>query len=289
VKERTVSRIGKELWRQIELGDFDTPNGVWSFAFRVSFRSVIVTSLAGICLLPFLSSLAFQDVAFADLVKLMVAFSWLFAGLLSGGLALVAGSVIRDLLKSRREFERLSRTDSLSGLANRRGFNDAVANVDENASLVIIDIDRFKSINDRFGHQAGDRVIQAISGMLNEVFGEPHLVARLGGEEFGVILQGGTLAERLALVEEARRRIGQERVSLHDTELSVTISAGVAEFRLEQRPEITYAWADKALYLAKEMGRDRVCDEQSLTIVDPVLSEHAPDDARLFAAIGRRG
>lgn len=283
-----MSRIGKELWRQIELGDFDTPHGVWSFAFRVSFRSVIITSLAGACLLPFLSTVAFEEIPFADLVKLMVAFSWLFAGLLSGGLALVAGFVIRDLLRSRREFERLSRTDSLSGLANRRGFNDAVASVEENASLAIIDIDRFKSINDRFGHQAGDRVIQAISTVLNEVFGEAHLVARLGGEEFGVILRGGTLAERLALVEEARIRIGQERGGLHDTEPSVTISAGIAEFRPGQRPEVTYAWADKALYLAKKSGRDRVVHENSLTIIDPAPPVHAADDARLFAAIGQR-
>lgn len=283
-----MSRIGKELWRQIELGDFDTPHGVWSFAFRVSFRSVIITSLAGICLLPFLSTVAFEEIPFADLVKLMVAFSWLFAGLLSGGLALVAGFVIRDLLRSRREFERLSRTDSLSGLANRRGFNDAVAKVEGNASLAIIDIDRFKSINDRFGHQAGDRVIQAISSVLNEVFGESHLVARLGGEEFGVVLRGGTLAERLALVEEARLRIGQERSGLHDMEPSVTISAGIAEFRPGQRPEVTYAWADKALYLAKKSGRDRVVHESSLTIVAPAPSDHAADDARLFAAIGQR-
>ncbi|MDH4413194.1 MAG: GGDEF domain-containing protein [Rhizobium sp.] len=283
-----MTRIGRTLWRQLEFGEINSSRAIWSFAFRVSFRSIIVTSLAGFCSLALLYALDLTSIPFGEMVKLMVVFSWLFGGVLSGGLAFVAGHVIRDLLQSRSEFERLSRTDSLSGLANRRAFNDAFAAVQGEASLAIIDIDRFKSINDRFGHQAGDRVIQSISSVLREVFGEPHVVARLGGEEFGVILQGGTLPQRLVLVEQARRRVAEECVAFHDTQLRVTISVGVAEFRSDKRPETVYAWADKALYLAKEMGRDRVFHEQSLTILDPALTGHAPDDARLFAAIGRR-
>lgn len=283
-----MSRIGKELWRQIELGHFETPCDVWSFAFRVSFHSVIITSLAGFCLLPIIYAAEVVTIPFSELVTLMVAFSWLFAGVISGGLAWVVGHVIRDLLRSRREFERLSRTDTLSGLANRRAFNDAFASIDGEASLVIIDIDRFKSINDRFGHQAGDRVIQAISAVLKDVFREPHLVARLGGEEFGVILRGKALAERLALVEQARQRIADHSIRFHDVEFGVTISAGVAEFRAGRRWEITYAFADKALYLAKDAGRDRVFHEESLALIPSAQADHAADDTHLFAVIGRR-
>lgn len=284
-----MSLIGKRPWRQIDLGRFETPSAVWSFALRVSFRSIIATSLAGFGSLPLLYALHLVTIPIEEMAKLTIVFAWLFGGVLPGGLAFVAGHVIRDLMLSRSEFERLSRTDTLSGLANRRAFNDALAAVAEDASLAIIDIDRFKSINDRFGHQAGDRVIQAISCVLREVFGDRHLVVRLGGEEFGVILHGGSLTERLALVEQARQRVAGERINFHDFELCVTISAGVAEFAADKRPEIVYASADKALYLAKDSGRNRVFHEQSLAIVEPALTVHAPDDARLFAAIGRRG
>jgi diguanylate cyclase (GGDEF)-like protein len=289
MREQAVIRIGWMRWQHIEFEEFETPRAIWDFAFRVSFRSVILTSLAGFLCLPLFYALNLATIPFEELVRLTVAFSWLFGGVVSGCLALIAGHVIRDLILSRREFERLSRTDTLSGLANRRAFNDAFSAEQRDASLAIIDIDRFKSINDQFGHQAGDRVIQSISAALLEVFGDQHLVARLGGEEFGVILQGGSVAQRLALVEEARRHVAQTCVDFHSAQLCVTVSAGVAEFEPGKRPEIVYAWADKALYLAKEAGRDRVFHEHSLALVEPVLADHAPDDARLFAAIGRRG
>lgn len=280
--------IGKGRWPQIDLGGFERPRAVLHFALRVCFCSVIVASLAGFLSLLLLTLTGYLTLPFDEMVRLMVAFAWLFGGILTGGLAFAAGHVIRELAASRSTFERLSKTDTLTGLANRRVFNEAVAAVSGEASLAIIDIDRFKSINDRFGHQVGDRVIQAVSSVLREVFDEPHLVVRLGGEEFGVVLRGGTRQERLALVEEARKCVAARCVDFHGTEICVTISAGVAEFGAGKRPEIVYAWADKALYLAKDSGRDRVIHEQSLVILEPLISDHASDDARLFAAIGRR-
>lgn len=284
-----MSRIGKRLWQEIDAGTLNSVGAIRSFAFEVGFCAVIVTSLTGLLSLPLLYGLHVVSMPIDQAVRMMVAYAWLFGGVLSAALTLVAGYVIRDLIRSRLEFERLSRTDTLSGLANRRAFNDAFLATHQDASLAIIDIDRFKSINDRFGHQAGDGVIQAISSVLSEVFGEAHLVARLGGEEFGVILRGGTVADRLGLVELARSRVAAESVEFRDIQLCVTISAGVAEFRPGKRPEIVYAWADKALYLAKDSGRDRVFHEESLAVLEPVLTDHAPDDAQLFAAIGRRG
>lgn len=281
--------IGRRLWRQSDPGAFETPGAIWSFALAVGFRCVIVTSLGGLAALPFFYALRITNIPLGDMISLVVVFSWLFGGVLSGVLAFVAAHVIRDLIRSRLQFERLSRTDTLSGLANRRAFNDVLADVVQDASLAIIDIDRFKLINDRFGHQAGDRVIQAVSCVLKQVFGEEHLVSRLGGEEFGVILKGGTVSQRLALVEQARQSVAAELIAFNGVQLCVTISAGVAEFRAGNRPETVYAWADKALYLAKDAGRDRVFHEDSLALLEPVQPDHAPDDARLFAAIGRRG
>ncbi|WP_054148375.1 GGDEF domain-containing protein [Rhizobium sp. AAP116] len=284
-----MSRGSKWLWRQVDVGALDSAGAVRRFALSVGFRAVIVTSLAGLVLLPLLYVLNVVATPIDQTMRLMVAFSWLFGGVLSAACAFVAGHVLRELLLSRRKFERLSRTDTLSGLANRRAFNEASLAIDRDASLAIIDIDRFKTINDRYGHQTGDRVIQSISSLLKEVFGEAHLVARLGGEEFGVIIRGGSVAERLALVEQARRRVAAETILFQDAELHVTVSAGVAEFTPGKRPESVYAWADKALYLAKESGRDCVFHENSLALVEAFSADHAPDDAQLFAAIGRRG
>ena len=289
MKEQAVILIGKRPWRRIDLGGFETPRAIWSFAFRVSFRSVIFTSLAGFVSLPLLYALDLVTIPFDEMVRLTVAFSWLFGGVLSGSLAFVAGHVIRELVLSRRELERLSRTDTLSGLANRRAFNELFFATERDASLAIIDIDRFKSINDRFGHQAGDRVIQFISAVLQEVFGDQQLVARLGGEEFGIILRGGTTEQRLALVEQARQRVAAERFGFHEIDLLVTISAGVAEFRSGRRPDSVYAFADKALYRAKDAGRDRVFHENSLALLEPEVADHVADDAELFVSIGRRG
>jgi diguanylate cyclase (GGDEF)-like protein len=289
MREQAVSRIGRRLWRQIEEGALHSSGAIRDFALTVGFRAVILTSLAGIGALPLLYTLHVVAMPIDQTVRLMVAFSWLFGGVLSAAFAFIAGHAIRDLILQRLEFERLSRTDTLSGLANRRAFNDALLVTERDASLAIIDIDRFKSINDRFGHQAGDRVIQAMSAVLKDVFGDQHLIARLGGEEFGVILRGGTLSQRLALVEQARRRVASESVGFDDVQLCVTISAGVAEFQPGKRTEIVYAWADKALYLAKDAGRDRVFHEGSLALVEPGLADHAADDTQLFAAIGRRG
>lgn len=284
-----MSRGSKWLWRQVDVGALDSAGAVRRFALSVGFRAVILTSLAGLVLLPLLYVLKVVATPIDQTMRLMVAFSWLFGGALSAACAFVAGHVVRELLLSRRRFERLSRTDTLSGLANRRAFNEASLATDRDASLAIIDIDRFKTINDRYGHQTGDRVIQSLSSLLREVFGEAHLVARLGGEEFGVIVKGGSVAERLALVEQARRRVAAETILFQEAELRVTVSTGVAEFSPEKRPESVYAWADKALYLAKESGRDCVFHENSLDLVEAFPSDHAPDDAQLFAAIGRRG
>lgn len=252
------------LWQRIDPGSLDAPGAICRFALAVSFRSVIVTSLSAFASLPLLYGLDLVALPLGQMVRLTVAFSWLFGGVLSGSFAFVAGTVIRDLSQSRAEFERLSRTDSLTGLANRRAFNDALTRVEGQASLAIIDIDRFKRINDRFGHQAGDEVIRAIASVLRRVFGDGPLVARLGGEEFGVILSDGSVEDRLAVFDVVRQAVAVEIQACGDRRLSVTISIGVAEFSPGRRAEGVYAAADRALYLAKDCGRDQVVHESHL-------------------------
>ncbi|MCJ7997796.1 GGDEF domain-containing protein [Rhizobium cremeum] len=249
---------------QVDLGNFHGREAIYGFAVKMTFRAVLLAFVLSIAALPICYEIGIMPLSLPEAIKLSVAFSWLFGGAVSGALAIVTGHVIHDLTVSRTEFERLSRTDMLSGLLNRRAFNEALAQTSDQASLAILDLDRFKSINDRYGHCAGDAVIKAVGDVLREVFCEPHLPARLGGEEFGVIVRGGGIAQRIALVERARNLIAARTVVCDDQVISTTVSAGIAEFTPDLRSEAVYSAADRALYLAKANGRNRVLHDEGV-------------------------
>lgn len=249
------------LSMQIDLGNFHSRRAVYGFALKMTFRAVLLALTFNIVALPLCYGLGLLPMAFADAVKLSIAFSWLFGGAVSGALALVTGNVIRELSLSRTRFERLSRIDTLSGLLNRRAFAVRLNQAGGQASLAILDLDRFKTINDSYGHRAGDAVIRAVAGIIRDVFPAPHVCARLGGEEFGVIIAGGDVAERVALVEEVRRRVAEHAQRCEGVAISTTISAGIACFGEGRRSECIYTAADRALYFAKAGGRNRIVHE----------------------------
>ncbi|CZT36641.1 GGDEF domain-containing protein [Rhizobium sp. 9140] len=170
----------------------------------------------------------------------------------------IIGLAIHDLSISRARFEALSRTDQLSGLLNRRAFLAAYAEHKGEASLVVFDIDRFKALNDSFGHEAGDRAIVSVASVLNDNFQPPHVLARIGGEEFAVLIVGMEAAERMVLAGEAVVRISRNPINLGGVETAVTVSAGVAEFARYQGFAQLFAAADKALYIAKASGRNLI-------------------------------
>ena len=176
----------------------------------------------------------------------------------------IVGLAIHDLSISRARFEELSRTDQLSGLLNRRAFLDAYAHHQGPASLVIFDIDRFKALNDSFGHEAGDRAIMSVAAVLKASFQTPHVVARIGGEEFAVLVTGLRDADRLALAGAAVSRIAGTVIDLGDVDTVVTVSAGVAEFAQHTEFAQLFAAADKALYFAKSSGRNQVLHETEI-------------------------
>lgn len=247
---------------QVDLGNFNGREAIYGFALKMTFRAVLLAFVLSIAALPICYQLGIMPLTVPEAIKLSVAFSWLFGGAVSGALAIVTGQVIHDLSVSRTEFERLSRTDMLSGLMNRRAFNEELARTDGQASLAILDLDRFKSINDRHGHRAGDAVIMAVADVLREVFKEPHVTARLGGEEFGVIIRGGGIAQRIALVERARNLIAARTVVCDEQVMSTTVSGGIAEFSPDIKAEAVYSAADGALYLAKANGRNKVLHDE---------------------------
>lgn len=166
-----------------------------------------------------------------------------------------------ELRAARSDIETLARTDALTGLWNRRHLDDIVRHEFERArryrqpvSLILFDIDRFKTVNDRFGHAVGDDVLRRIAALGQRSIRASDILGRWGGEEFLVLAPGTVL-------EDAGQLAGKLRIAVagHDFGIGrVTASFGVAEWRGDESVESWLQRADAALYAAKADGRDRV-------------------------------
>jgi len=156
-----------------------------------------------------------------------------------------------------------ARRDPLTGLPNRRAFDEAFASRSDNGGphcLAVVDIDRFKRINDEFGHGVGDRVLSAIANVLSNECA-PHLVVRHGGEEFAVLLSGLDLTAATAMLNRARAVTADKhfRSRENPTPLGqITFSAGVTAIQPGEPQDQAFARADRLLYAAKQDGRDRI-------------------------------
>jgi diguanylate cyclase (GGDEF)-like protein len=168
--------------------------------------------------------------------------------------------------------------DALSELANRRAFDAYLAASWVNAvdqrtalALMLIDIDHFKAYNDHYGHQGGDRAIQRVSQAIKRVFQRPQdFASRYGGEEFAVILIDIDKPSALLLAERVREEILRENIEheASQTEKRVSVSIGVAHVlpcTSKRTGEELVKIADEALYFAKESGRNRVVDADTIS------------------------
>lgn len=158
-----------------------------------------------------------------------------------------------------RQLEILATTDGLTGLLNRRALEESTAlAVDAAKYLILLDIDHFKSINDRYGHPFGDTVLRTIADLMRHSAGASGYVARFGGEEFAILLEKGSLAEAACMARKLRKAIGNCPLAAPDGErLTVTASFGVAA-GTDLRWSDILNHADAALYRAKDAGRNRV-------------------------------
>jgi diguanylate cyclase (GGDEF)-like protein len=170
--------------------------------------------------------------------------------------------LVRDVLA---EANTRSETDMLSGLLNRGGFEAHAAAALQEArrlgvpvSLVISDLDHFKSVNDNFGHAAGDTVIVTFARFLRSAMADHHLAGRIGGEEFAVLLPGTNLVAARLFAEGARNAFASLTVDGMAPTKRFTASFGVAELAGGETISDLMERADKALYLAKNSGRDCV-------------------------------
>jgi len=163
------------------------------------------------------------------------------------------------------EIERLAVTDGLTGLFNHRHFQETLAQefnrlerFSEPISLLIIDIDHFKKINDSYGHPVGDAVLKKVSGIIRKTIRNIDIPARYGGEEFAVILLGTDTNGALKMAERLRKSIADAKFSSEQNAFNVTVSIGISTNAREMRKkEDLVEQADKALYNAKRTGRNR--------------------------------
>jgi diguanylate cyclase (GGDEF)-like protein len=176
-------------------------------------------------------------------------------------------SLVVQVQRQAEELLRVSRTDALTGLDNRRYLEERLEEAFEHArrlsepfALLMCDLDKFKSVNDTYGHQAGDAVLKELADVLRAQAREIDRVGRYGGEEFMLLLPGTTLNAAQRLGERVREAVEAHTFSFLGGTLRRTLSAGVAAWphpRLSTVDALVKA-ADDALYVAKETGRNRV-------------------------------
>ncbi len=175
---------------------------------------------------------------------------------------------ILDLEASRHLLSEQASTDSLTHLRNRRAFFESGAQLLSHAkrhkgdlSAIIADIDHFKRINDTHGHDVGDQVLVAVARIMAALCRGEDVVARLGGEEFALLLPDTNRLGAAVFAERLRAAIERERLIVGDTLVSVTISLGIASYGVDATGNINELLkvADRRLYLAKQSGRNRIC------------------------------
>ena len=187
----------------------------------------------------------------------------------------------------------LATSDPLTGLANHRAFQERLTAMAGDArgrgqglALAYLDIDGFKTVNETRGHLVGDRVLEVVAGCLEDVIGDAGTAARIGGDEFAVLLPGMTDREAALLIELLRTAVASDTGAI---DAPVTISAGICTLDSAHDAEILRSLADGALYWAKNHGKNRSC-VYSPTVVriytPDELAESAERHARLKAAEG---
>jgi two-component system cell cycle response regulator len=162
--------------------------------------------------------------------------------------------------------EQAALTDGLTGTQNRRYFDDALreyldefGRIGRPVGLMILDLDHFKQVNDTHGHDVGDQVLREVANCLKDMTRHHDVVARLGGEEFAVVAPNMTPELLFKLADRIRKAIASMTISTGNVRLKVTTSVGLAVWDQQEDADSFYRRADRMLYEAKRMGRNRVC------------------------------
>lgn len=176
---------------------------------------------------------------------------------------------ITDIDRLKKQLQSQSIRDPLTNLFNRRFLTElfereiALANrTNSPLSLVMLDLDNFKAINDTYGHQTGDAVITLVAKLLQSFSRRSDVLFRYGGEEFLVLLPNTSTAQALKLTEQWRLQIEKSLIKVEEKQIHITVSAGITCFLIDSSVENFILAADKALYQAKAAGRNKVIVKQ---------------------------
>jgi diguanylate cyclase (GGDEF)-like protein len=177
------------------------------------------------------------------------------------------GKLNADLQNKQRELQRLTRLDGLTGLYNRTTFVEVsrqelarAKRQASNTTILLLDLDFFKRVNDTWGHPAGDAVLKNVAFIANNTVRATDLIGRLGGEEFIILLPNTSLEAARGLAEKLRANIERHPTPWESRVIHTTISIGLASTTAAENRDFDhlYTGADKALYQAKERGRNQV-------------------------------
>ena len=175
-----------------------------------------------------------------------------------------------SLSRYQRRIEEMASTDKLTGLFNRQAFtiliNKLLAEYTRQprpVSMLLLDLDYFKRINDQYGHATGDQVLRHVAQLLQQCLRKSDMAVRWGGEEFLAVLNDCALAEAQQIAEKIRLRLAQEPLTREGQPMTLSVSVGVSQFIAGELPEHTISRADAGLYQAKQSGRNRVCVGES--------------------------
>lgn len=168
-----------------------------------------------------------------------------------------------------------SRTDPLTRLPNRQTYNEKLEEAysrfkekGEPFAVAVMDIDHFKSINDRFGHAAGDKTLQAVSRFLHQNIKKPEFVARWGGEEFVLLLPNTSIEEVSEKLNDLRNQLASMPFKFKQEKVKITASFGATSFSQSDNTEKVFDRADEYLYSAKRNGRNRVVTDLNAELKD---------------------
>lgn len=172
------------------------------------------------------------------------------------------------LAETQAELRELADTDPLTRLPNRRSFFRAATPVvnapDGVATLLVIDADHFKDLNDCYGHAVGDRALIAIADVLRSSFRQSDFICRVGGEEFAVLIPDMNVAQAEALANRVVEKVAASPLSEPDAIIEYSVSCGIADTHQTRDMAALFKAADDAMYLAKQQGRNRVARLQQV-------------------------
>jgi diguanylate cyclase (GGDEF)-like protein len=277
-----IALFSFKAWESVLFEGLISPGSVWFIAFPViaillgSVRSAVFWLFLTIAVMATLQRVFGDNVQFlaTDVASPHFLYAFSLVGLamaISAFMVMVEHakkSAIRKLEIANKTISDLAVRDALTGVYNRRHIWGEIGLAEmratENAGtfcVCLVDLDRFKSINDTYGHGVGDEVLRKVAAAIGSELRHGECFARYGGEEFLLLLKDTALCGAGQTAERLRRRIEELRFTEFPGLTGITISVGIAEFRLGEKFSETINRADRALYAAKTAGRNRVALE----------------------------